>query len=101
MHTLALLVSCHIIADFALQSSWMAEGKTTSKEIRLYHVLVQFSVLYLVLAFSVIHLSFGVWCLFMITHYTIDTLKAKAVIRTIWQDQLLHLFTLTGLTFFI
>ena len=89
-------IVCHLIGDFVFQNAWMASEKGKSWEVNFYHAL-----LYTV-PFWFLDLSNGFLLLILITHFLIDPLKARyRIIKHIWQDQLLHLFTLYMLKFLL
>lgn len=84
-----LLVMCHCIGDYVLQSDFLAKTKGTN----LYHLFVH-CVLYLV-PFSIV---FGVdWKLgiLFVSHFIIDILKAKYQKIIYVTDQILHYLILT------
>lgn len=84
-----LLVMCHCIGDYVLQTDFLAKTKGTN----LYHLFVH-CVLYLV-PFAII---FGVdWKLgvLFISHFIIDILKAKYQKIRYVTDQVLHYLILT------
>lgn len=81
----------HFLGDFAFQSAWMAESKKTSWEINAYHAATYTATVMAVAALGGFYLTSGIIGLFFISHFFIDPLKARwGLIRSIWQDQLLH-----------
>ena len=84
-----LLVMCHCIGDYVLQTDFLAKTKGTN----LYHLFVH-CVLYLV-PFAIV---FGVdWKLgvLFVSHFIIDILKAKYQKIRYVTDQVLHYLILT------
>ena len=84
-----LLVMCHCIGDYVLQTDFLAKTKGTN----LYHLFVH-CVLYLV-PFAIV---FGVdWKLgiLLVSHFIIDILKAKYQKIRYVTDQVLHYLILT------
>lgn len=85
--SLISLIACHFIADFPLQSEWFALNKGKSHEVMLYHCIVYTCAFLLILKISVLSAI-----ILLVTHFIIDTLKARyKIIPTIWIDQILHL----------
>ena len=79
-----LLVMCHMIGDYVLQSDFIA----TTKGKNWYHLFAH-CVLYVV----PFYICFGfVWQLaaIFVTHLIIDSLKARYNKINYWQDQALH-----------
>src|SRR5436853_4977362 len=90
--TLLVWLACHFIGDFAFQSTWMSVEKGKSWEVNFYHCATYTATFVL---FGHASLIAAVWLL--ITHYIVDTLKARYnVIKSIWLDQLLHVVTIIG-----
>ena len=87
---LTVLFACHNIGDFAFQSAWMAMEKAKSKEVLFYHVVTQASPFMLLAAVPGFHITWYGLLIHMALHATVDELKGKQVIKTIWQDQLCH-----------
>ena len=83
MSQLLTLYCLHWIADFALQSSWMAEHKGINYLVMWAHCSVYAGLFYL---FGFKQLFFPL----LISHYIIDTLKARLGVGNMWTDQLLH-----------
>ncbi len=91
MEQFLLLLACHFIGDFPLQSQWMSEEKSKRWEINFYHVVVYTSVF--VIAGT--KLSLVSLVIIFVTHFLIDTLSARwKIVKHIWQDQLLHVLVL-------
>jgi len=91
MEQFLLLLACHFIGDFPLQSQWMSEEKSKRWEINFYHVAVYISVFIVAGA----KLSLMSLIIIFVTHFFIDTLSARwKIINYIWQDQLLHVLVL-------
>lgn len=84
MHRLMLLVICHLIGDYFLQSDFIAKTKGQNW----YHLSVHCA-LYIV-PFLV---SFG-WCWQLwgvfVTHMIVDVLKARYHKIPYWLDQVIH-----------
>lgn len=88
--TLLIWFACHFIGDFAFQSTWMSMEKGKSWEINFYHCAT-YTATFILFA----HPSLLAIALIFVTHYVVDTLKARyKVIGPIWVDQLLHLLTI-------
>ena len=88
--TLLIWLACHFVGDFAFQSTWMSMEKGKSWEVNFYHCAT-YTATFVLFA----HPSLSATALILITHYIVDTLKARyKVIGPIWLDQLLHAFTL-------
>lgn len=87
---LLIWLACHFVGDFAFQSTWMSVEKGKSWEINFYHCATYTAVFVL---FA--HPTLLAIMLLLVTHYIIDTLKARyKVIGPIWADQSLHIFTI-------
>ena len=94
--TLLIWLACHFVGDFAFQSTWMSMEKGKSWEINFYHCAT-YTATFILFA----HPSLLAIALILVTHYIVDTLKARyKVIGTIWLDQLLHVFTLVLILLF-
>ncbi len=88
--TLLIWLACHFVGDFAFQSTWMSMEKGKSWEVNFYHCAT-YTATFVLFA----HPTFLAVALILVTHYIVDTLKARyKVIGSIWLDQLLHMFTL-------
>lgn len=84
LEKIILLVFCHLIGDYVLQSDFIATTKGTNW----YHLFVH-SALYLV----PFYICFGlVWqiAVIFVAHLIIDPLKARYNKINYWQDQTLH-----------
>ncbi len=87
---LLIWLACHFVGDFAFQSTWMSVEKGKSWEINFYHCATYTAVFVL---FA--HPTLLAIMLLLVTHYIIDTLKARyKVIGPIWVDQSLHILTI-------
>ncbi|HLI07370.1 MAG TPA: DUF3307 domain-containing protein [Ktedonobacteraceae bacterium] len=87
---LLIWLACHFVGDFAFQSTWMSVEKGKSWEINLYHCAT-YTAVFILFA----HPSLLAIALLLVTHYVIDTLKARyKLITHIWVDQLLHILTI-------
>ena len=94
--TLLIWLACHFIGDFAFQSTWMSMEKGKSWEINFYHCAT-YTATFVLFA----HTSLLATSIILVTHYIVDTLKARyKVIGPIWVDQLLHGATLLLILFF-
>ena len=88
--TLLIWLACHFVGDFAFQSTWMSIEKGKSWEVNFYHCAT-YTATFILFA----HPSLLAITLILVTHYIVDTLKARYnVIRSIWLDQILHVLTL-------
>jgi hypothetical protein len=84
---LLVWLACHFVGDFAFQSTWMSVEKGKSWEVNFYHCATYTAVFVL---FA--HPSFAALAMLLVTHFIVDTLKARyKVIGPIWLDQLLHI----------
>ena len=93
---LLFLIALHFIGDFPFQSEFLALGKGKSWELNFYHVAIYTSVF---IVFGKI--SFAAACILFISHFFIDPLKARwAIVRHIWQDQILHIAVLIIIVLF-
>ncbi len=94
--TLLIWLACHFVGDFAFQSTWMSMEKGKSWEVNFYHCAT-YTATFVLFA----HTSLLATSIILITHYIIDTLKARyKVIGPIWVDQFLHIGTLLLILFF-
>ncbi len=94
--TLLIWLACHFVGDFAFQSTWMSMEKGKSWEVNFYHCAT-YSATFVLFA----HTSLLATSIILVTHYIVDTLKARyKVIGPIWVDQLLHVGTLILILFF-
>ena len=84
------LVACHNIGDFAFQSAWMAMEKGKNLEVLAYHVLTQATPFFVLAMVPGAHATAVGLVLHMALHATVDYLKGRGIIKTIWQDQLCH-----------
>ena len=97
-----LFLAGHFIADFAFQSTWMAENKGKSWEINGYHAAVYAATIFLIAKIGGVALSPFIVFIFFITHFFIDPLKARfGIIKNIWVDQSLHIAVIIGVLFLI
>jgi hypothetical protein len=80
-----LAIAAHFIGDYPCQSIWMCTEKGKSWEVNFYHAAVYASV------FLVLGCAWWQFLVLLATHFMIDPLKARwGMVKTIWQDQLLH-----------
>lgn len=108
MERLLILVASHFLGDFPFQSEWMVKHKgkdfvvadpETGKavclakryEVLLYHVATYVSTMYLFMRLAGYHPTPQGLATDATTHFVIDALKVRGVIRWIWLDQLCHL----------
>lgn len=84
-----LLVVCHCVGDYVLQTDFLAKTKGTN----LYHLFVH-CVLYLVPFAILFGVDWKVGILF-VSHFIIDILKAKYQKIRYVTDQVLHYLILT------
>lgn len=86
LEQIVLLSACHFIGDYPFQSEWFVNFKGKSWEVCFYHSAVYASV------FAIFaHASLAFFLVLILSHLIIDPLKARwSVVKTIWQDQLLH-----------
>ena len=92
IYSLLMWLACHFIGDFAFQSTWMSMEKGKSWEVNFYHCATYTATFIL---FAHPSPSILAICLILMTHYVIDTLKARyKVIDSIWLDQLLHVLVI-------
>jgi len=88
--TFMIWLACHFVGDFAFQSTWMSMEKGKSWEVNFYHCAT-YTATFILFA----HPALLATVLILVTHYIVDTLKARyKVIDSIWLDQLLHIVTL-------
>lgn len=85
--TIILLLACHLIGDYVLQSAFIAETKGKNW----YHLFVH-CFLYSVPFFICFGLTWHLSIIF-VAHMIIDTLKARYDKINYWQDQVLHYMT--------
>lgn len=84
LHTLLILVFCHLVGDYVLQSNFLA----TTKGENWYHMFVHCA-LYCLPFFVVFGLTWQLWLIFM-THLFIDPLKARYNTIGYISDQVFH-----------
>lgn len=90
VQTLLIWLACHFVGDFAFQSSWMSMEKGRSWEVNFYHCATYTATFMLFARPSLV-----ANIVLLVTHYIVDTLKARyKVIGPIWVDQLLHILTI-------
>lgn len=82
--TIMILLMCHMIGDYVLQSDFIAKTKGENW----YHLLVH-CVLYVVPFYICFGLGWQLAIIFIV-HLVIDPLKARYNKINYWQDQLLH-----------
>src|SRR5690348_18450613 len=88
--TVLLWLACHFVGDFAFQSTWMSIEKGKSWEVNFYHCAT-YTATFILFA----HPSLSAIIILLLSHYVVDTLKARyKVIGPIWLDQLLHIATI-------
>lgn len=102
LSVLLMWFSCHLIGDFAFQSTWMVEYKGKSWEILAYHSLT-YTAPFVIAGFffghaSQIEIHPIAYATLLVTHIFIDAAKARwKYIKSIWVDQLLHGFVIVSL----
>ncbi|MEI7451645.1 MAG: DUF3307 domain-containing protein [Candidatus Falkowbacteria bacterium] len=85
-----ILLACHFIGDFGLQSAWMAENKGKSWEINFYHAAT-YTAVFIVLG----HVSLLATLLILVSHFIIDPLMCRwHIVKHTWLDQVLHFLIL-------
>lgn len=84
LHTLLILVFCHLVGDYVLQSNFLA----TTKGENWYHLFVHCA-LYCLPFFIAFGLTWQLAFIFM-THLFIDPLKARYGIINYTDDQFFH-----------
>lgn len=83
---LCLLAACHFVGDYPFQSEWFVTQKGKSWEVCFYHAAT-YTAPFVIFA----HASWVFAAVLLVSHFVIDPLKARwGVIKTVWQDQLLH-----------
>jgi uncharacterized protein DUF3307 len=80
---LFLLLVGHAVADFGLQSDWMAQNKRTSRIVRFMHSLIHGGATCLVLG-----VGYGI--AETAAHYLIDSVTIKGKRPSLFVDQFLH-----------
>ncbi len=92
VQTLLIWLACHFVGDFAFQSTWMSMEKGKSWEVNFYHCATYTATFIL---FARPSPSLLAIVILLVSHYIVDTLKARyKVIGPIWLDQLLHILTI-------
>ena len=90
IQVLLVWLACHFVGDYAFQSTWMSVEKGKSWEVNFYHCAT-YTATFVLFA----HPSLIAIALLLVTHYVIDTLKARyKIIGPIWVDQSLHIITI-------
>lgn len=84
IETIVILIMCHMVGDYVLQTRFIAESKGANW----YHLLVH-CILYAVPFYLCFGLTWQLAVIF-ITHIIIDPLKARYGKINYWQDQTLH-----------
>jgi hypothetical protein len=91
-----MLLACHFVGDFGLQTKWMADFKGKSWEVNFYHAAVYTAIFVLFTELSLL-----ATIVLLVSHFVIDALKARyGLIKHLWTDQLLH-FGILLLIFFL
>ena len=99
MINILLLIWVHFVADFILQSDWMARGKSKDSWILLTHVLIYTVPLLLLGIFFMlrIHISIGSplavhWALVNgVLHFATDYVSSRITTK-LWSEQKVHWF---------
>lgn len=97
MERLFFLVGTHALGDFPFQSEWMVKRKGSDREVLAYHVGVYVFTNYVFCRLAGYNPTWQGMLVDGATHFVIDTLKCRGVIRSIWLDQLCHLTVRTAL----
>ena len=80
-----IALACHFIGDYPLQSEWFVNMKGKSWEVNFYHAAT-YTALFVLMGATQIQAA-----ILCVSHFCIDPLKARwGLVKTIWQDQLLH-----------
>lgn len=87
LNTLFLIIICHLIGDYVLQSDFIA----TTKGSNWYHLFVHCA-LYVVPFYIFFGLDWRIGILFVV-HIVVDPLKARWNKTTYFQDQVIHYVT--------
>jgi len=89
------LLAGHFLGDFAFQSDWMAREKGKSWEVGGYHSLIHAATVLVVAKIGGFELSFPSLFWLLASHLLADSLKSRwKIVKTIWQDQILHIIIL-------
>ena len=107
MEHFLFLVGTHFIGDFPFQSEWMVKFKgkdytfadevgrvvcvATWKEVMFYHVAVYTFTNVVFSRVAGYHPTPQGIAVDAVSHFLIDVLKSRGIIRPIWLDQLCHL----------
>lgn len=83
-NNLLIVIFCHLIGDYVLQSDYLAKSKGENSYSMFVHCMLYCFPFYL--AFP---LSFRLVVLF-VSHFVIDTLKAKYASISLLSDQVFH-----------
>ena len=94
MENIFLIVICHLIGDYVLQSNFIA----TTKGSNWYHLFVHCA-LYVVPFYIFFGLDLRIGILFVV-HIVVDPLKARWNKTTYFQDQVIHYATAFALYIF-
>lgn len=94
MENIFLIVICHLIGDYVLQSDFIA----TTKGSNWYHLFVHCA-LYVVPFYIFFGLDWRIVILFVV-HIVVDPLKARWNKTTYFQDQVIHYATAFALYIF-
>lgn len=97
MERLFLLIGTHFLGDFPFQSDWMVKSKGTNVEVMGYHVVTYVSTMYVFMRMCGYSPTPQGIAVDAVTHFVIDMLKCRGVIKRIWLDQLCHLTVRTVL----
>jgi hypothetical protein len=78
-------LACHFIGDFPFQSEWFVAMKGKSWEVNFYHAAT-YTAPFVLLGVPPLEVA-----ILFVSHFCIDPLKARwGIVKTVWQDQLLH-----------
>lgn len=82
MTTFFLLCVAHAVADFGLQSDWMAQNKRTSLIVRAMHSLIHGGAVYVVMPQAAVVET--------LLHFGIDSITKNGKRPPLWLDQFAH-----------
>ena len=92
-----VLLACHFVGDFGLQTKWMADFKGKNWGINFYHAATYTAVFVLFANFSMLAAL-----VLLVSHFVIDPLKCRwELVKHVWVDQLLHFVVLVLIFLFL
>lgn len=95
-----VLLFGHWIADFVLQSHWMATNKATNNWALAYHVLV-YSVVMTCFYFVVTHNWIMIFLFTFVTHFATDYVSSRATKYYMNRREIHNFFVVIGLDQFV